>query len=63
LSTAASSEDVVVATSSIQIGGPRQKPWDGQIVKRVEVFDAGTTVRGVLQRIAGNLCYGYFEGI
>jgi hypothetical protein len=32
-------------------------------IKRVEVFEANATVHDVLTRIAGGMCYGFFEGL
>jgi len=67
-----------IATSSIQMlvpwrqqlsfGGSDASPWItahscSVQIKRVEVFEGEATVQEVLQRIAGSMCYGYFEGI
>jgi hypothetical protein len=43
-------------------------PWQCEFstavqIKRVEVFEEDATVQDVLDRIAGGMCYGYFEGI
>jgi hypothetical protein len=43
-------------------------PWQCEFstavqIKRVEIFEPDATVQDVLDRIAGGMCYGYFEGI
>jgi hypothetical protein len=54
------------AVSRIEICTPDRRAtgstWPLQI-KRVEVFEANATVHDVLTRIAGGMCYGFFEGM